>query len=75
MPRSITTKRHKALTEELPSYADMHNFLTAIRSETAGSHQYMVDNLLTVLEQSAKLITTQDRPHEEAEQQLNEVLR
>lgn len=80
MALSITTKRHEALANELPSYADMHEYLqnkldNLKRKSFSGNETVIVQNIMSVLEQSAKLITTQDIPKDEAEEQLNGLLR
>jgi hypothetical protein len=77
MNKSITTKRHEQLVNELPAYADMIDFIDALRkaANIPGSMMHNLDNIQTVIEQAAKLITTQDQVKEEAENQLNEVLR
>ena len=77
MANSITYKRHEALTQELLSYADMHAYLTRKLENLngLGNEKIIVRNILSVLEQSAKLITTEYDVKDEAETQLNELLR
>ena len=75
MNQSITKSRHAQLLDQLPSYADMHEVLERILPKFSGSEQYKIRNIMTVLEQAAKLITSEDQVKEDAEKQLNEVLR
>jgi len=73
MNQSITN--HLKLVDELPSYSDMHEILERLKDKVSGSEQHKIVNIMTVLEQSAKLITTDGQDKDDAEEQLNEVLR
>ena len=66
---------HKEFMNEMPSYADMYKLLLELKNKLPGSRQHIAQNLMTVLEQSAKVITANYDEQDEAIEQLNQVLR
>ena len=77
MSKSILKSRHEKLANELPAYADMIDFIETLRkaANIPGSMMHNLDNIQSVIEQAAKLITTYDAEKEAAEEQLNNILR
>lgn len=77
MTQSILKSRHEKLANELPAYSDMVDFIETLRkaANIPGSMMHNLDNIQSVIEQAAKLITTYDAEKEAAEEQLNNILR
>ena len=77
MTIEITQEKHEELTNELPCYSDMIEFIETLpkAANIPGSQMFNLDNIQSVIEQAAKLITTYDAEKEAAEEQLNNILR
>lgn len=77
MTIEITQEKHEELANELPTYANMIDFIETLRkaANIPGNMMHNLDNIQSVIEQAAKLITTYDAEKEAAEEQLNNILR
>ncbi len=77
MTIEITQEKHEELVQELPAYSDMIEFIEALRmaANISGSQMFNLDNIQSVIEQAAKFITGDSTEQDEAEEQLNYILR
>lgn len=77
MTIEITQEKHEELTNELPAYSDMIEFIEALRKaeNIPGSQMFNLNNIQSVIEQAAKFITGDPTEQAEAEEQLNYILR